>query len=159
MSIKDPSAKIEALRELAFKLFYPTEEDGLIYMDTFCEMKSRALKLSNELFSVKGRDIEEEARLCVALLMGYNASLLREDNKIQAVLNRAYMIMNQLPSSLLKCQLLTYCYAEVFEPDMAREAHEIIDSWQGRELSLEERNVIMDLEAIEENPPHIEYLD
>jgi hypothetical protein len=52
----------------------------------------------------------------------------------------------------LKCRLLVSCYGEVFDEELAEEAHVIIDSWQGRELSEEEREVMDDLRNLEENP-------
>ena len=56
-----------------------------------------------------------------------------------------------LPILLLKCQLLTYCYGEVFEEDLAQEAHQIMDSWKNRALSEEELEVMETLQTMEDN--------
>jgi hypothetical protein len=47
---------------------------------------------------------------------------------------------------------LVSCYGEVFDKELATEAHAIIDSWQGRELTAEETELIEDLRNLEENP-------
>ena len=86
--------------------------------------------------------------------MGYNATIYRDKDKEakkQSILDRAWEVLEQLPPSLLKCQLLTYCYGEVFEEDLAQEAHAIIDSWQGRELTAKEQEVVENLRNLEEN--------
>ena len=60
--------------------------------------------------------------------------------------------MNLISASLLKVQLLTYCYGEVFDDDLSREAHSIIDSWGGRTLSGDECEIAEQLRSLEENP-------
>jgi len=40
---------------------------------------------------------------------------------------------------------------EVFEEELAQEAHAIIDSWQGRELTAKEQEVVENLRNLEEN--------
>ena len=110
--------------------------------------------LSDALYSVKGDTPEEEAGICLALLMGYNATIYSDKDKEakkQSILDRAWEVLEQLPPSLLKCQLLTYCYGEVFEEELAQEAHAIIDSWQGRELTFKEQEVVENLRNLEEN--------
>lgn len=61
-------------------------------------------------------------------------------------------MLDQLPATLLKCQLLTYCYGEVFEEELAKEAHAIIDSWEDKELSEDKKEAINNLRNLEENP-------
>ena len=52
----------------------------------------------------------------------------------------------------MKCQLLVACYAETFDNELAKEAHEIINGWEGRDLTLAEREVFDYLESLEANP-------
>ena len=61
-------------------------------------------------------------------------------------------VLDQLPATLLKCQLLTYCYGEVFEEELAKEAHTIIESWKDKELSEDKKEAINNLRNLEENP-------
>jgi len=115
------------------------------------------LQKSDALFALKGENPEEEARLCLALLMGYNATIYDygdKESKKQVILDRSLLVLESLPSSLLKCQLLTYCYGEVFEEELAKEAHTIIDGWKDRELLEEEREIVENLRILEE-PPYL----
>jgi hypothetical protein len=127
---------------------------GPIYSDDFCRLNKEVLVKSDSLFSAKGSDIEEEANLCLALLMGYNATIYDNGDKIQrkqSVLDRIYTILEQLPVSLLKVRLLTYCYGEVYEEIMLKEAHAIINAWDKTTLTSVEVEIIEELKNIEEN--------
>ena len=98
--------------------------------------------------------VEEEASLCIALLTGYNATIYNhgdKEDKIQSVLNRSWDLLDTLPASLLKCRLLVACYAEVFDEELAAEAHAIIDGWKDRELTREEFEIVEHLKNLEEN--------
>ena len=89
--------------------------------------------------------------------MGYNATIYDygdKESKKQVILDRSLLVLESLPSSLLKCQLLTYCYGEVFEEELAKEAHTIIDGWKDRELLEEEREIVENLRILEE-PPYL----
>lgn len=113
----------------------------------------------NNLSHCHGNTIEEEASLCIALLTGYNATIYNhgdKEEKIQSVLDRCWAIIDKLSTSLLKCQLLVACYAEVFDEELAKEAHEILDGWKSRKLSEEETEALERLVNLEKNPyPYI----
>lgn len=146
--------KTEELQQLAQKSLYLGLDGDPIYAEHFSRLNKEIQILSDALYSVKGDTPEEEAGICLALLMGYNATIYRDKDKEakkQSILDRAWEVLEQLPPSLLKCQLLTYCYGEVFEEDLAQEAHAIIDSWQGRELTAKEQEVVENLRNLEEN--------
>ena len=146
--------KTEELQQLAQKSLYLGLDGGPIYAEHFSRLNKEIQILSDALYSVKGDTPEEEAGICLALLMGYNATIYSDKNKEakkQSILDRAWEVLEQLPPSLLKCQLLTYCYGEVFEEELAQEAHAIIDSWQGRELTSKEQEVVENLRNLEEN--------
>ena len=107
------------------------------------------------MYPQRGATPEEEANICLALLMGYNATIYNQgdkEEKKQVVLNRCWDVLDQLPDNLLKCQLLTYCYGDVFEEDFAKEAHTIIESWKNKELSEDKKEAINNLRNLEENP-------
>lgn len=147
--------KTEELQQLAQKSLYLGLDGDPIYAEHFSRLNKEIQILSDALYSVKGDTPEEEADICLALLMGYNATIYSDKDKEakkQSILDRAWEVLEQLPPSLLKCQLLTYCYGEVFEEELAQEAHAIIDSWQGREFSEEELEVMEQLKSLEENP-------
>ena len=77
---------------------------------------------------------------------------LSTEQKKQMVLNRICLVLEQLPASLLKVRLLTYCYGEIYEEVLLQEAHAIIEGWNRDELTLEQTEIIEELKNIEENP-------
>lgn len=126
-----------------------------IYSDTFCRLNKELLVKSDSLFSSQSSNIEEEANLCLALLMGYNATIYDygdKGQKKQAVLDRIYNVLEKLPDSLLKVRLLTYTYGEVYEESMLQEVHSIMDNWNKSALTVEQTEVMEELKNIEENP-------
>ena len=63
------------LQRAAHELMYLGMDGEPIDSDSFCRLNKEVLVKSNSLFSSKSSDIEEEANLCMALLMGYNATI------------------------------------------------------------------------------------
>lgn len=103
---------------------------------------------SDSLFSAQSSDVEEEANLCLALLMGYNATIYDDgdkEQKKQMVLNRICHVLEQLPASLLKVRLLTYTYGEVYEEVLFQEAYAIIEGWNKDNLTSEQTAIIEEL--------------
>lgn len=150
------------LQHAAHELMYLGLDGEPIYSDTFCRLNKEVLVKSNSLFSSKSSDIEEEANLCLALLMGYNATIYDygdKEQKKQSVLDRAYTILEQLPTSLLKVRLLTYCYGEIYEEALLQEARVIIGQWDKNALTPEQTEIMEELKNIEENQYPFEVLD
>lgn len=138
------TSQIEQLQSLAHELLYLGVDGAPIYTDHFRQLNKEVLEQSDALYPQRGATPEEEANICLALLMGYNATIYNQgdkEEKKQVVLNRCWDVLDQLPATLLKCQLLTYCYGEVFEEELAKEAHTIIESWSNRELLKAEKEI------------------
>ena len=149
------TSQIEQLQSLAHELLYLGVDGAPIYTDHFRQLNKEVLEQSDALYPQRGATSEEEANICLALLMGYNATIYNQgdkEEKKQGVLNRCWDVLDQLPATLLKCQLLTYCYGEVFEEELAKEAHTIIESWKDKELSEDKKEAINNLRNLEENP-------
>ena len=147
--------QIKELKYLAHELLYLGTDNAPLYADSLAKLNKEITQKTNALFTVKASTDEEEALLCLALLMGYNAVMYSQSEieaRKQAVLDRAGKILDKLPPSLLKCQLLTYCYGEVFDEELATEAHAIIDSWGKRELSDDEQEIMDTLTNLEKHP-------
>lgn len=126
-----------------------------VYSDTFCRLNKEVLVLSDSLFPVQGSGTEEEANVCLALLMGYNATIYDngdKEQKKQIALNRACEVLGRLPASLLKVRLLAYTYGEVYEESLLQEAHTIVDSWDKEAMITEQVEAVKELRNIEENP-------
>ena len=95
--------------------------------------------------------MEEQANVCLALLMGYNASFIDHGEKqqhVQEVLNHCWGVLDTLPASLLKLRLLTACYGEVFDEALADEAHSIIASWDAALLTAEQREAVDEFQNV-----------
>ena len=110
--------QIQELKHLAHQLLYLGTDDTPIYADSLAKLNKEVTQKANALFTAKASTNEEEALLCLALLMGYNAVMYSQseiENRKQAVLDRAGKILDKISPSLLKCQLLTYCYGEVYD--------------------------------------------
>lgn len=148
------------LQRAAHDLMYLGMDGSPIYSDDLSRRNGEVYRLTTTLYhsETRGTTIEEQASVCLALLMGYNASFIDHGEKqahIQEVLDRCWEVLDPLPASLLKVRLLTFCYGEVFDESLAEEAHSIIDSWSGREMTEEEREISELLKGMEENPyPH-----
>ena len=143
------------LQHAAHELMYLGMDGEPIYSDTFCRLNKELLVKADSLFSSQSSNIEEEANLCLALLMGYNATIYDygdKGQKKQAVLDRIYNVLEKLPDSLLKVRLLTYTYGEIYEESMLQEVHSIINNWNKSALTIEQIEVIEELKNIEENP-------
>ena len=143
------------LQRIAHELMCFGMDGTPVYSDTFCRLNKEVLVLSVSLFPVQGSGTEEEANVCLALLMGYNATIYDngdKEQKKQIALNRACEVLGRLPASLLKVRLLAYTYGEVYEESLLQEAHTIVDSWDKEAMITEQVEAVKELRNIEENP-------
>ncbi|MBD9095005.1 MAG: transcriptional regulator [Bacteroides oleiciplenus] len=150
------------LQQVAHDFMYLETNTAPIYSDDFCRLNKELLVKSDSLFSEKSFDLEEEANLCLALLMGYNATIYDNGDKgqkKQIILDRIFDILEQLPASLLKVRLLAYCYGEIYEDVLLQEAHAIINSWGRENLTTEQIGTIEELRNFEANPYPFEEIE
>lgn len=143
------------LQHVAHELMYLGMDGNPVYSDTFCRLNKEVLVKSDSLFSAQSSDVAEEANICLALLMGYNATIYDDgdkEQKKQTALNRACEVLGRLPASLLKVRLLAYTYGEVYEESLLQEAHAIIDGWGKEVMTAEQVELVKELRNIEENP-------
>ena len=86
--------------------------------------------------------------------MGYRATAYSDSNKeakIQGILDRAFIVLDHLDDSVLKCRLLLSCYDEVFDEELIEEIRRIVDGWGGgRQLSSEDGTVVEALKELED---------
>lgn len=150
------------LQQAAHELLYLDVNKEPIYSDDFCRLNKDVLVKSDSLFVEKSANLEEEANLCLALLMGYNATIYDngdKENKKQAILDRISIVLEQLSTSLLKVRLLTYCYGEVYDESLAKEGCAIIASWGSESLTEEQQEAIKEFQNVVENPYPWEYVE
>ena len=158
------SEEASTLQHAAHDLMYLGMDGSPIYSDDLSRRNGEVYRLTTALYNsgVKGSTVEEQANVCLALLMGYNASFIDHGEKqehVQEVLNRCWDILETLPASLLKLRLLTACYGEVFDEPLANEGHAIIVSWDSVSITSEQEEAIAEFQNVIDNPCPWEYLD
>ena len=145
---------MDSLFSLAHNLLVYGLDGSPIYVDQFTRLNRDVYEQALDLYGTRGKTVEAEAELCLGLLVAFAAVIYDNGHKqeyIQNVLDRSWEILPQLPASLLKVQLLVYCYSEVYDEELARQAHNIIDTWYKSLLTLEQVNIIDELKSFEEN--------
>lgn len=154
---------VSSLYTLAHEFLDLGMDGSPIYSDHFArlnrEVYEQALNLYN---SSEGSTPEEEAELCLSILVALNATFYdngRKQQYIQRLLDRCWGILDKLPDSLLKVRLLTHCYGEVYEEELAKEAHSIINTWDATSLTSEQAEIINELENLEDNQYPFEVIE
>ncbi|NDV58977.1 UpxZ family transcription anti-terminator antagonist [Bacteroides sp. 519] len=137
--------KVTELYQSAYRLLHLGEDGSPVYSDEFSRLNTEVLQQAESLYITKGDTPEEEGELCLALLMGFNASIYNngdKEEKKQALLDRIFVILDVLNNSVLKCRLLLICYGEVYEDSLLDDAKTVIMSWGGRELTEDEKGAM-----------------
>ena len=153
-----------ALQRAAHELMYLGMDGSQVYSDDLSRRNGEVYRLTTALYNsgAKGSTTEEQANVCLALLMGYSASFIDHGEKqkhVQEVLDRCWDILDVLPASLLKLRLLTACYGEVFDEPLANEGRVIIASWNSASLTPEQKEAIAEFQNVVDNPYSWEYID
>lgn len=97
--------QVQNLQHIARELLYLGMDGSPIYTDHFRQLNTEVFRLSEALFSMKGATSEEEAAICLSLLMGYNATIYNDgdkESKIQSILDRSFAVLDHLPASLIE---------------------------------------------------------
>ncbi|RGT58269.1 MULTISPECIES: UpxZ family transcription anti-terminator antagonist [Bacteroides] len=152
------------LQRAAHDLMYLGMDGSPVYSDDLFRRNSEVYRLTTSLYNsgVQGSTVKEQADICLALLMGYNASFIDHGEKqehVQEVLNRCWDILEVLPASLLKLRLLTACYGEVYDDPLADEARKIIAGWTSTSLTSEQQEAIEEFQNVVDNPYPWEYIE
>ncbi|WP_291598648.1 UpxZ family transcription anti-terminator antagonist [Bacteroides sp.] len=158
------SEEIAVLQRAAHDLMYLGMDGSPVYSDDLSRRNGEVYRLTTALYNsgVKGSTVEEQADVCLALLMGYSASFVDHGEKqkhVQKILDRCWDILETLPASLLKLRLLTACYGEVFDEPLADEGRVIIASWNSVSLTPEQQEAIAEFQNVVDNPYPWEYVD
>ena len=161
MSLSEETA---FLQRAAHELMYLGMDGSPVYSEDLSRRNGEVYRLTTTLYNsgVKGSTVEEQANICLALLMGYSASFIdygERQEHVQEVLDRCWDILDALPASLLKLRLLTACYGEVFDEPLAEEGRVIIASWDAATLTAEQKEAIEEFQNVVDNPYPWEYVD
>ena len=109
---------MDSLFSLAHRLLTYGLDGSPIYVDEFTRLNREVYEQALELYGTRGKTVESEAELCLGLLAAFAATIYDNGHKqqyIQQVLDRSWEVLPKLPASLLKVQLLVYCYSEVYD--------------------------------------------
>lgn len=100
--------QITLLYDKAYKLIHLGEEDGMVYTDDFTRLNKEVYELINVLWNKQGKTVDEEARICLSLLMGFSVCMYgdeEDERKRGKVEERVAKVLRALGSSGLKEQL------------------------------------------------------
>ena len=92
-------SQIDALCHITHELLNLGFDGSPIYSDRFCELNLEVYRQSEDLYIRRSSGVEEEARLCYALLSGFHATIYDNGNKnkkIQALLDRSWKVLDKL---------------------------------------------------------------
>jgi len=116
------------------------------YVDEWQEMQKELAQCMNELVRHEGNTSEEEAEIVLAILMGYTLAV-RNSRHIDIALERAERVLPVLDNSVLKCQLMAFCYAETGDEELANNAFDLMESLKTTDVGEEIRWVEEELES------------
>ena len=102
--------KIFHLHNQAHRLLHIECSGSYLYADDLAQLNKDIHNEMNELYPLHGSTPEQDASLCLALLLGYSVSLyasLEDDLKREHILSRSLELLATLPPSPLKNDLYT----------------------------------------------------
>ena len=123
---------------------------GPIDQEEVVALSREALSLASSLFPLQGETVEEEANLCLTLLMAYTLSLYGPADRLSrldALSRRAASVLSRLAPSALKVRLLAWSYAGVEDERLLSEANEIIAGWDRQRLTEEQALALREMET------------
>lgn len=104
--------KIIHLHDLAHRLLHIECSGSYLYADDLSQLNKDIHDEMNELYPLRGNTLEQDASLCLALLLGYSVSMYtdwEDDLKRETILSCSLELLENLPPSSLKEDLLTVC--------------------------------------------------
>ena len=121
------------------KLLEYGEDGTTVYVNELTALNQELRNLCADLLLQKGESPEEEAEILVTLFKGYDTMLFNfsseNEQVIQELLDRSMTIslpyrmtiLEKLPASVLKCQLLLECFEQTGDEELIREAKKNIE--------------------------------
>ena len=100
-------------------------EDGTpVYVNELTALNQELRNLCADLLLQKGESPEEEAEILVTLFKGYDTMLFNFSSENEQVIQE---LLEKLPASVLKCQLLLECFEQTGDEELIREAKKNIE--------------------------------
>ena len=102
-----------------------------VYVNELTALNKELRNLCADLLLQKGKSPEEEAEILVTLFKGYDTMLfnfsLENEQVVQELLDRSMTVLEKLPASVLKCQVLLECFEQMGEEELIREVKNIVN--------------------------------
>ena len=102
-----------------------------VYVNELTALNQALRNLCADLLLQKGKSPEEEAEILVTLFKGYDTMLfnfsLENEQVVQELLDRSMTVLEKLPASVLKCQLLLECFEQMGDEELIREVKNIVN--------------------------------
>ena len=128
---------VSSLYALAHELLNLGMDGSPIYSDHFARLNREVYEQALNLYNApEGNTPEEEAELCLSILLALNATFYDNGRKQQFIQ-----------------------HGEVYDEKLASEAHSIIDTWDTSSLTPEQTEIIGELKNMEENQYPFEIVD
>lgn len=140
------------LYRLSRRLLNLGGDGSSVYSDEFIQLNREVWLKARNLTSHRGATVDEEAFLCLTLLLAYNATLYDNGNKwryICHLLDRSLPLFDVLPPSPLKAHLLVRCSAEIGDEQLAVQARNITNAWDVSALTSDQFEVLEELKSLE----------
>ncbi|MBV4189466.1 UpxZ family transcription anti-terminator antagonist [Bacteroides fragilis] len=107
-------------------------EDGTpVYVNELTALNQELRNLCANLLLQKGESPEEEAEILVTLFKGYDTMLFNfsseNEQVIQELLDRSMTVLEKLPASVLKCQLLLECFEQTGDEELIASLKCVLD--------------------------------
>lgn len=101
--------KIESLYHMTDTLLHPSSRVEHLYSDDWALLNRTIHQQINDLYFQHGATVEQEALLCLVLLMGYSVIIYanpEDEIRKRSVLERSRKLLEELPPNSLKDKLL-----------------------------------------------------
>lgn len=104
--------KIDDLLNSISKLAFSGNSVETIYLDEFTALNHSIYKQINELYPLQGYTVEQDANLCLAMLLGFSIYMYanpEDELKRRETLIRSQLLLKRLSSSSLRERLASIC--------------------------------------------------
>lgn len=94
------------------------DAEGIVFADDFTRLNKEIHELIQALWNKRGKTVEEEAHLCLSLLIGFSVCMYgneEDERKCKKVEERVEKVLETLDDSALKERLYTFYLNEVGE--------------------------------------------
>ena len=117
--------------------------------DISIESNNTIKRICQSMIDQPTASLEQEAELCYVLLLAMSSLVIVGTSPlIDKSVDRSLRILDKLSPSLPKARLLTYLYCLESDEEYLEEAQTIISTWQGREMTPEEKRLQRDIDFI-----------